>query len=226
MSGRYASRAADAAGSIADEMIVRNVEQQHAHAELIVRIVGCRRDIARRVLHDLGGLSGALVAGELELSRCGLGPLQVGRLRAAGELAREYRAHDERDMEHAYLPIQIYAICKREGLVYLEQEVFSVFSLNVRNQILGCTRVSMGTVRGVEVHPREVFRAAIRLNAAAIVGVHNHPSGDHAPSFEDIELTKRLRSVGAIVGIPIIDHLVISANGFTSIAEGNPSVFE
>lgn len=102
-----------------------------------------------------------------------------------------------------------------------------VLSIDIRNGLLGVAEVARGSAHGVEVHPREVFRPAIRCGAAGIVLAHNHPSGDPSPSPEDIELTRRLREVGTLVGIPVIDHIVVAASGFRSIAEhlgadGNP----
>jgi DNA repair protein RadC len=74
-------------------------------------------------------------------------------------------------------------------------------------------------VHAVEVHPREVIRPLVRMAAAAGVVVHNHPTGDPTPSPEDLQLTRRLREVGAVLGIPIVDHVVVGDRGFRSIAE-------
>jgi DNA repair protein RadC len=79
--------------------------------------------------------------------------------------------------------------------------------------------IARGTAIGVEVHPREVFRPLIRMAAAGGVLAHNHPSGDPTPSSEDLELTRRMREVGMLLGIPVIDHVVIAQNGFRSIME-------
>ena len=111
----------------------------------------------------------------------------------------------------------------------LAQEVFLVVGVDVRNGLLDVVEVARGTAVGVEVHPREVFRPLIRMSAAGGVLVHNHPSGDPTPSAEDLDLTRRLREVGQLLGIPIIDHVVIAQHGYRSIAEwlgtdidGNP----
>lgn len=101
----------------------------------------------------------------------------------------------------------------------LAQEIFLVIGIDVRNGLLDVVEVARGTAIGVEVHPREVFRPLIRMSAAAGVLVHNHPSGDPTPSTEDIDLTRRLREIGQLIGIPIIDHVVVAQHGFRSIAE-------
>lgn len=101
-----------------------------------------------------------------------------------------------------------------------EQETFVVLCLTVRNTLIGEPRVvAIGTVTGVEVHPRDVFRAAIAANAAGIVVLHNHPSGDPTPSIEDVELTRRLKACGDLLGIPVIDHVVVTVDRHVSIAE-------
>jgi DNA repair protein RadC len=79
--------------------------------------------------------------------------------------------------------------------------------------------VARGTLASVDVHPREVFRRLIVDAAAAAFIVHNHPSGDPEPSADDLALTARLRDVGQLVGIPILDHVVIGSDGFVSLAD-------
>jgi DNA repair protein RadC len=104
-------------------------------------------------------------------------------------------------------------------LAGLQQEVFLALGLDIRNGLLDVVEVARGTVHGVEVHPREVFRPLIRMAAAGAVLVHNHPSGNPTPSPDDVDLTTRMRSVGELLGIPIVDHVVIADRGFMSIAE-------
>ena len=79
--------------------------------------------------------------------------------------------------------------------------------------------IARGSLTGVEVHPREVFRPLIRASAAAALLCHNHPSGDPSPSRQDLELTARLKEVGELCGIAILDHVVVAAEGYTSLAE-------
>jgi DNA repair protein RadC len=99
-----------------------------------------------------------------------------------------------------------------------EQETFVVLCLTVRNTLIGEPHViAIGTVTGVEVHPRDVFRAAVAANAAGIVVLHNHPSGDLTPSAEDIQLTRRLKACGDLLGIPVVDHVVVTRDRHGSI---------
>jgi DNA repair protein RadC len=74
---------------------------------------------------------------------------------------------------------------------------------------------------GVEIHPRDVFRPLIQMGAVAVIFVHNHPSGDPTPSRADIDITSRLREVGDLVGIPVLDHVIIGEQGFSSLCERN-----
>ena len=88
-----------------------------------------------------------------------------------------------------------------------------------RHRVEGEFCLARGSLTGVEVHPRDVFRPLIRGAAAAVIFCHNHPSGDPAPSRQDVELTARLREVGELVGIPVLDHLVVGWEGYVSLAE-------
>lgn len=98
-------------------------------------------------------------------------------------------------------------------------EVFLAVLLDVKHRVLRCDRVSVGILNGSLIHPREVFASAVAERAAAVVLVHNHPSGDPSPSREDREVTERLRSAGRIVGIPVLDHVIIGSCSFYSFRE-------
>lgn len=100
-----------------------------------------------------------------------------------------------------------------------EQEVFLVFALDAKHRPAGEPWIAaVGSVACVEVHPRDVFREAIRRNAVAVIACHNHPSGECEPSHEDTRLTSRLKQAGDLLGIPVLDHVVFSANGHVSLA--------
>ncbi len=99
----------------------------------------------------------------------------------------------------------------------IQKESFYVLLLDGRHRLHRCRRVSVGTLTTSLVHPREVFGEAIRENAAAIIVVHNHPSGDPEPSREDYEVTRRLAECGKMVGIPLLDHVVIGLGRHVSI---------
>lgn len=99
------------------------------------------------------------------------------------------------------------------------QEHFIVLDLDARNRVIERRLVHIGTLTGVEVHPREIFRGAIVNRAASVIFVHNHPSGDPVPSRLDLELTSRLRDIGELHGIAILDHVIVVETGFVSLAD-------
>jgi hypothetical protein len=101
----------------------------------------------------------------------------------------------------------------------LSYESFWVIGLDVRGRPLGTFEVARGTLTACLVHPREVFAPMMALRAASVILVHNHPSGDPKPSREDVELTKRMRDAGELVGFPILDHVIIAAGGFRSMLD-------
>ncbi len=115
-------------------------------------------------------------------------------------------------------PDQAYkAITEIKNVQEEAQEVFGILILNTKNKIVAVHEISRGTLNSSVVHPREVFKPAVLHNAAAIICFHNHPSGDLEPSREDIEITKRLVEAGKILGIEVLDHIIVSDEGYTSL---------
>ncbi|MFT9496765.1 MULTISPECIES: RadC family protein [Bacillota] len=105
-------------------------------------------------------------------------------------------------------------------LAYLDQEHFEVLFLNTKNEIIGRKNIFKGSLNASIVHPREIFREAVKLSAASIIAGHNHPSGNPTPSREDIDVTKRLVDAGKVVGIEVLDHVIIGHNGkYVSLKE-------
>ena len=100
-----------------------------------------------------------------------------------------------------------------------QQEEFWVVTLNTKNVPIDCHQITVGTLRNSLVHPREVFRPAIRDAANCIIAMHNHPSGDPTPSDQDISVTERLEQTAEVVGIPLIDHIVVGLDKAISIQE-------
>jgi DNA repair protein RadC len=100
-----------------------------------------------------------------------------------------------------------------------DQEFFSVLFLNNKNKIRGYKIISSGSLTASLVHPREVYRAVCLYGAAAVVFVHNHPSGDPAPSLEDIEITRRLKEVGDVLGVRVLDHVILGDGRYFSFSD-------
>ncbi|ALA55232.1 JAB domain-containing protein [Shouchella clausii] len=101
-----------------------------------------------------------------------------------------------------------------------DREVLLVMLLNIKNKVIGLHRCHVGSLNSSVVHPREVFKVAIMSNAASIIVSHNHPSGDTEPSAQDVEVTKRLREAGLILGIELLDHIIVTYSGdYVSLRE-------
>jgi DNA repair protein RadC len=100
-----------------------------------------------------------------------------------------------------------------------KRELFNAVLLDTKNRVMTTVRISEGSLNAALVHPREAFRPAVREAAAAVVFVHNHPSGDPAPSLEDRRITARLRSAGELLGISVLDHLVVTRREYFSFAD-------
>ena len=104
-------------------------------------------------------------------------------------------------------------------LRFLKHERFLAVHLNTKNKVLSIETISIGTLDSSLVHPRELFKTAIKNSSAALILAHNHPSGDPYPSREDLTLTRRLREGGEILGIQILDHVIIGDNRYVSLRE-------
>ncbi|HZH59787.1 MAG TPA: DNA repair protein RadC [Metabacillus sp.] len=106
-----------------------------------------------------------------------------------------------------------------EEMRFLSQEHFVCLYLNTKNQVLHKQTVFIGSLNASIVHPREVYKEALKRSAASLICIHNHPSGDPSPSREDIEVTKRLSESGKVLGIELLDHLIIGEQKYVSLKE-------
>lgn len=176
-------------------------------------------DLSNRVLMHFEGiklLSGATIE-ELTAIK-GIGPAKGVQLLAAIEIGKrmnEYRP-DERYIIRSPEDGADYVM---EEMRSLEQEHFVVLFLNTKNQIIHRQTIFIGSLNASIVHPREVFREAVKRSAASIICAHNHPSGDPTPSQEDIHVTRRLVESGKMIGIEVLDHLIIGDRKFVSLKE-------
>jgi DNA repair protein RadC len=190
-------------------------------------------DLIALVLGQPGALAGEraarlLEAGALvELSRAhpreleqelGLGPRPARRLAAAFSLGRHLARSRRPQRPSMRSAARVHALLG-DDLRGLEQETFLVCLLDGKHALRRTAVVSVGTLTTSLVHPREVFRPAVRGAAAAIVCAHNHPSGDPEPSPEDLQITRRLVRAGKLMGIPVLDHVVIGDTRYVSLRE-------
>jgi DNA repair protein RadC len=112
-----------------------------------------------------------------------------------------------------------------EPLRHYAEEHFVSFHLNAKNEVIGYQIVSRGTLSASLVHPREVFKTALLANSHAIIVAHNHPAGSLSPSAEDIETTETLINAGKLLGVPVVDHVIVSSNGTCSLRETRPHLW-
>src|SRR5690606_6536937 len=175
--------------------------------------------LASRVLSKAGGIRGLTNTTLEELMEIrGIGMAKAVQLLAGIELGRRIsRAMPEERM--TIRSPRDAAEMVRDELRYLKQEHFSCLFLNTNNRVIHKECIFVGSLDTSVVHPREVFREAIRRSSAGIICVHNHPSGDPHPSREDIDVTYRLYEAGEIVGVELMDHIIVGDGCYFSLKE-------
>ena len=176
-------------------------------------------ELANAVLTAVGGVHGLARCTTDELRRVpGIGGARAAQLVAAVEAGRRTLVRPRRER------VQILS-ARDAALLLVPQfgsqpvEQFGILQLDTKHRVLRASIVSVGSLDASLVHPREVFRAATSGGAAAIVLFHNHPSGDPTPSIDDVALTKRLIRAGELMGIAVLDHVIVTENGFASLRE-------
>jgi DNA repair protein RadC len=198
---------------------------QLSDGELVAILLGCGHrgqnvvEVAQSLLIAVGGLAGLAEAADEEiLTVPGIGPARAAVVKAALELGRRAAGTRPERGRRLGSAADVWTHYKaRLGSNPVEE--FWALALDVRHRVQFDNCLARGSLTGVEVHPRDVFRPLIRSSAAAVIFCHNHPSGNPSPSRQDIELTARLRQVGDLCGITVLDHVVVAAEGFVSLAE-------
>jgi DNA repair protein RadC len=176
-------------------------------------------DLARQMLKESGGLRALLTASQEELcATSGIGPAKYAQLQAGLEMARRHLG----EVLERGNPLTDPAATRKYLLAKLRDmphEVFSCLYLDNRHRVIAFEELFRGTIDGASVHPREVVRAALKHNAAALIFAHNHPSGVAEPSDADRRLTRRLSDALALVDIRVLDHFVVGDGEVASFAE-------
>lgn len=207
------------------ERLLRDGPEALSDAQLLAILLRVGRvnssavDVAMELLRQLDGLQGLANRGVEELCGIpGIGPAKTAQLKAAIELGKRVLATplstgtqiaSSADLFHHYYP----------RLRDLRHEVFKIVLVDAKHAIIRDATVSEGSLTLSIVHPREVFNLAVRESAAAVIFVHNHPSGDPSPSEEDRTLTARLVEAGELLGIQVLDHLIIGDGQYVSFAD-------
>jgi DNA repair protein RadC len=209
------------------ERLLRYGAAALSNAELlavVLRVGGVGQNavrLAEVLLARFGGLPGLSRAGVGELTQVrGMGESKVAQIKAALEIGRRLlvAAPDERPQIRS--PGDVANLLMLE-MSWLEQEHLRVVLLDTRNRVLGVPNVYIGSLNTSVVRVGELFREAIRHNAAALIVAHNHPSGDPAPSPEDVAVTRQIVRAGRLLDIEVLDHLVIGRGRYISLKERN-----
>lgn len=148
----------------------------------------------------------------------GIGPAKAAQIKAAIEIGKRF-AQEEVKQGDAFRSSADVFHFYREQLGGLKKEEFHVLLLDAKNRLIRDVRVSEGSLTSSLVHPREVFNPVIRESAAAVILIHNHPSGDPAPSQEDLHITRRLREVGEVMGVRVLDHIIVGKGKYVSFVD-------
>ncbi|HET6383097.1 MAG TPA: DNA repair protein RadC [Armatimonadota bacterium] len=189
---------------------------------ILLRVGSARESVLRlaeRLLHHFGSIKGIAQATAVDLSEVkGIGPAKSTELLAAIELGIRLSRFSEAPRPTIRSPQNVYDLFGSE-MRYLSQEQFRTLSLDTKGGVIRSRTVTQGSLNASIVEAREVFREAISCNAANLIAIHNHPSGDPSPSQEDISLTKRLVEAGKVIGIGVLDHLIVGDGKFVSLKE-------
>lgn len=175
--------------------------------------------LSYRVLNEVGGLRGLKSTSFEELTALkGIGPAKALLLMAGLELGKRMSGAPPSERITIRSPKDA-ADVMMEEMRYHTQEHFVCLYLNTKNHIIGREMIFIGSLNSSIVHPREVYKEAIRRSSASVICLHNHPSGDATPSREDIDVTRRLQEAGRILGIELLDHVIIGDGQFYSLKE-------
>ncbi len=174
--------------------------------------------LAQRLLVTYGGLSGLARANTAELAaERGLGPAKTTQLKAALELGRRLLAESP-ERPQIRSPADAANLVMSE-MSLLEQEHMRVLLLDTRNYVLASPTIYVGSLNTTTIRVGELFREAIRANAASLIAIHNHPSGDPTPSPEDVAMTRQIVEAGKLLDVEVVDHLIIGRQRFVSLKE-------
>jgi DNA repair protein RadC len=173
--------------------------------------------LGQRLLKEFNGLLGLQQATFMEIcNQHGMGQAKTAQIKAAIDLGRRLAIQAAEDRVIIQSPDDAANLVQYE-MSALEQEQLRVVTLNTRNHVLGIKTIYQGSLNSSQVRVGELFRPAIRENAAAIIVIHNHPSGDPSPSPDDVTITKTIINAGRLLDIQVLDHLIIGRGRFISL---------
>jgi DNA repair protein RadC len=200
-------------------------ERALSTTELLAIVIGSGHgndnvlQLAQLLLSDLDGLSGVARASTHELRQVkGIGEVKAAQIKAALELGRRATKAPMNEKPIVRSPAEAANLLMPE-MSNLEQEHTRVILLDTRNHALSTPTIYIGNLNSTVIRVAELFRVGIRENAASLIVAHNHPSGDPAPSPDDIAVTRKMVEAGELLGIDVLDHIIIGRNSFVSLKE-------
>lgn len=171
----------------------------------------------QRLLNDMGGLLGLQRASFTELkNQYGMGAAKAAQIKAALELGRRFHTLDFDERPAIHEPQDVFEMVRDEMSPLLQEHLW-VLLLTIRNQVIHTEKLYKGSLNASTVRVAEVFKPAIQHNAAGVILVHNHPSGDPSPSPEDVILTRAVVQAGSLLDIKVLDHIIVGHGKFTSL---------
>ncbi len=209
------------------EKLLKNGPEALSDAELLALVLrtgdGVSRtsalDHARLLLARFGSLRQMARATISELCRVkGIGPAKAAELLAVFQIARRFGVEELRPGSRYSCSSEVFRHY-HERLRDRKKEVFLALLLDSKNRVIREVLVSEGSLTASIVHPREVFAPVVRESAAGVLFVHNHPSGDPTPSREDLEITSRLKEIGDLMGVRVLDHIIIGSGDYVSFVD-------
>jgi len=207
------------------EKLLKYGAERLSNSELLALIIctGSKKksaiELSQDILSYFGGLHSLVDISVEEIKKIkGVGIAKGTQISALVELSKRFFATSRKNKIKIKTPHDVVNLTM-PALRHSRQEVFKIILLDVKNQLISVPEISRGSLSSSIVHPREVFREAIRRSSAALIMVHNHPSGIPEPSKEDINITRRMSEAGKIMGIEVLDHVVIGDGRFISMKE-------
>lgn len=207
------------------ERLIRHGAERLANKELLAILLrtGTQQEsalaLAEKLLARFDSLRGLATASFEELVEVsGIGPAKATDILAAFELAKRL-ADSHMEFQGVVNSPQDAAQMVLRELSLEDKEHFMILMLNTKHRIIAKKVISIGHLHASLVHPREMFKEAIKRSSAAVILVHNHPSGDLTPSKDDLTTTERLKEVGEILGIEVLDHIIVGDNRYLSFRE-------
>lgn len=209
------------------EKLIKKGPESLSTSELLAIILGegvknvNANELAFLLLNEARSIKNFVSLSYLELTKIkGIGPVKAIKILAVVELGKRIYLEEDKDNIKLEQTFDIYNYAK--GFFYgLKQECFYCIYLDSKKRLISSKMLFKGTMTKSNVHPREIFKEAYKVNASFIICLHNHPSGSIKPSPKDIEFTKYLIELGRIHGVLIYDHLIISENKYFSFLENN-----